>query len=195
MYNEYYVVSRLIDTICKMDYPKSKLEIQVLDDSTDDSIEISRKKVAEYQAKGFDITLMQRDDRKGYKAGALKEATKVAKGEFIAIFDADFLPHKSFLRETVPHFQDDKVAVVQTRWGHINQGYSLITEMQAFQLNVHFTVEQQGRESGNFLLQFNGTAGVWRKDAIEDAGGWEADTLTEDLDLSYRAQLRGWKII
>lgn len=195
IFNEYYVVSRLIDTICKMDYPKSKLEIQVLDDSTDETLDITKEKVAEYKAKGFDIKLMQRDDRKGYKAGALKEATKFAKGEFIAIFDADFLPHANFLRETIPHFQDEKIAVVQTRWGHINQGYSLITEMQAFQLNVHFTVEQLGRESGNFLLQFNGTAGVWRKEAIQDAGGWEADTLTEDLDLSYRAQLKGWKII
>ena len=195
IYNEYYVVSRLIDSICKMDYPQSKMEIQILDDSTDETVDISREKVAEYKAKGFDINLVQRTDRKGYKAGALKEATVDAKGEFIAIFDADFLPGANFLRETLPHFQDDKVAVVQTRWGHINQGYSLITEMQAFQLNVHFTVEQQGRESGNYLLQFNGTAGVWRTEAIADAGGWEADTLTEDLDLSYRAQLKGWQII
>ena len=194
MYNEYYVVDRLIDNICQLDYPIDKLEIQVLDDSTDETIERSVAKVEEYRAKGFDIKLIQRTDRKGYKAGALKEATADAKGEFIAIFDADFLPQKDFLRNTIPHFNNENIAVVQTKWGHINQGYSLLTEMQALQLNVHFTVEQQGRESGNYLLQFNGTAGVWRAAAIADAGGWEADTLTEDLDLSYRAQLKGWQI-
>lgn len=195
LFNEYYVVDRLIDNICLIDYPKDKLEIQVLDDSTDETIERTTAKVKEYQAKGFDIKVIQRTDRKGYKAGALKEATLDAKGEFIAIFDADFLPDKDFLKNTIPHFNNEKVAVVQTKWGHINQGYSLITQMQALQLNVHFTVEQQGRESGNYLLQFNGTAGVWRAAAIADAGGWEADTLTEDLDLSYRAQLKGWQII
>ncbi len=194
LFNEFYVVDRLIDNICLIDYPKEKLEIQVLDDSTDETVERSIAKVEEYRAKGFDIKVIQRTDRKGYKAGALKEATTNAKGEFIAIFDADFLPQKDFLKNTIPYFNNEKIAVVQTKWGHINQGYSLITEMQALQLNVHFTVEQQGRESGNFLLQFNGTAGVWRAAAIEDAGGWEADTLTEDLDLSYRAQLKGWQI-
>jgi len=195
LFNEYYVVDRLIDNICLLDYPKDKLEIQVLDDSTDETIERTTAKVNEYKAKGFDIKVIQRIDRKGYKAGALKEATGDAKGEFIAIFDADFLPNPDFLRKTIPHFNDEKIAVVQTKWGHINQGYSLITEMQALQLNVHFTIEQQGRESGKYLLQFNGTAGVWRTKSIEDAGGWEADTLTEDLDLSYRAQLKGWKIV
>jgi len=194
MYNEYYVVERLIDNITKIDYPREKLEIQVLDDSTDETISLTQKKVDEYQAKGFDIKLMTRKQRVGYKAGALKEATPEAKGEFIAIFDADFLPKPDFLMQTLPYFSDPKVGVVQTRWGHINQEYSLLTELQAFQLNVHFTVEQKGRESGNYLLQFNGTAGLWRKTTIEDAGGWEADTLTEDLDLSYRAQLNGWKI-
>jgi len=195
LYNEYFVVERLIDNICKLDYPKDRFEIHVLDDSTDESVEISKRKVEEYKAKGFNIELILRKERKGYKAGALKDATRKAKGEFIAIFDADFLPEPSFLRNTIPHFQNEKVGVVQTRWGHINQDYSLITELQAFQLNVHFTVEQQGRESGDLLLQFNGTAGVWRKSTIDDAGGWQADTLTEDLDLSYRAQLNGWKIV
>ncbi len=195
IYNEYYVVERLIDNICALDYPKDKFEIHVLDDSTDETLEISRNKVEEYKSKGFDIRLIERENRKGFKAGALKDAMKFVKGEFIAIFDADFLPDSSFLKNTIPHFKDSKIGVVQTRWGHINQKYSLITELQAFQLNVHFTVEQQGRESADYLLQFNGTAGVWRKQTIIDAGGWEADTLTEDLDLSYRAQLKHWKII
>jgi len=168
----------------------------VIDDSTDDSLELARAKVEEYQAQGFQIELVTRSDRTGYKAGALKAAMSKVKGEFIAIFDADFLPEKDFLRKTLPYFQNnEKLAVVQTRWGHINQGHSLLTEVQAFQLNVHFTVEQKGRQLGDYFLQFNGTAGVWRKAAIEDAGGWEADTLTEDLDLSYRAQLKGWKIM
>jgi len=195
MYNEYYVVERLIDNIVRLDYPAEKLEIQVLDDSTDESLELARNKVKEYQEKGVDIKLMTRVKRHGYKAGALKDATPYAKGEFIAIFDADFLPHPDFLKKTIPHFSDCKVGVVQTRWGHINQDYSILTELQAFQLNVHFTVEQKGRASGNLMLQFNGTAGLWRTDTIIDAGGWEADTLTEDLDLSYRAQLKGWKVI
>ena len=195
IFNEMYVTERLIDCIMEIDYPKSKLQIQVLDDSTDETVEISRKKVEEYKVKGFDIELRHRVDRTGYKAGALKEGTKFAKGEFIAIFDADFLPNKNFLKETIPFFQDEKVGVVQTRWEHLNEDYSLITQLQALQLNVHFTVEQNGRRRGNYLLQFNGTAGVWRKECIASAGGWEADTLTEDLDLSIRAQLKGWKIM
>ncbi len=195
LYNEVFVVERLIDNIIEMDYPREALEIQVLDDSTDDTLEVSKRKVAEYREKGFNIYLIHRKDRSGYKAGALKNGMKTAKGDYIAIFDADFLPRKDFLNETLHHFKNQEVAVVQTRWSHINQDFSLLTEVQALQLNVHFTVEQQGRESANYFLQFNGTAGIWRKDAIEDAGGWEADTLTEDLDLSYRAQLRGWKII
>ena len=195
IFNEMYVVERLIDKIAEFDYPKDKYEIHVLDDSTDETLEISRGKVEEYKAKGFNIELLTRTDRKGYKAGALKEGMKKAKGEFIAIFDADFLPKKDFLKATIPYFQDEKVGIVQTRWEHINQDYSIITKLQALQLNVHFTVEQSGRKAGNFMLQFNGTAGVWRRDCIENAGGWEADTLTEDLDLSYRAQLKGWEII
>ena len=194
IYNELYVVERLIDNITQFDYPKDRFEIHILDDSTDETVDIAQKKVAEYQAKGYNIEWIHRVDRQGYKAGALKEGMHRAKGEFIAIFDADFLPHHNFLKKTIPHFQDERVGVVQTKWEHINQDYSLLTRLQAMQLNVHFTIEQQGRKAGNFMLQFNGTAGVWRKETIEDAGGWEADTLTEDLDLSYRAQLKGWKI-
>ncbi len=195
IFNERYVAERLIDNIVEMDYPNDRLEIQVLDDSTDDTIELTRKKVEEYQQKGFNIKLYHRVNRQGYKAGALKDALPYAKGEFIAIFDADFLPNPDFLKVTLPHFNKEKVGVVQTRWEHINEDYSVLTRLQALQLNVHFRVEQKGREAGNCLLQFNGTAGVWRRKTIEDAGGWEADTLTEDLDLSYRAQLKGWKII
>lgn len=195
IFNEQYVVERLIDNICELDYPIDKLQIHILDDSTDETVEITAKKVAEYKAKGFDIEQITRADRVGYKAGALKAAMPVCDADFVAIFDADFLPEKDFLKKTMPFFKDDKIGVVQTRWGHINQNYSLLTELQAFQLNVHFTVEQKGRYNGNYLLQFNGTAGVWRAKCIEEAGGWEADTLTEDLDLSYRAQLKGWEII
>ena len=194
VFNEQYVVERLVDQIVKLDYPKDKYEIHLLDDSTDETIEISRKKVEEYKAKGFNIDLIHRTDRSGYKAGALKEAMHRAKGNFIAIFDADFLPRTDFLKATIPYFNNPKTGLVQTRWEHINEGYSVLTRLQAMQLNVHFTVEQQGRKAGNCLLQFNGTAGVWRRSCIEDAGGWEADTLTEDLDLSYRAQLKGWDI-
>lgn len=195
IFNEQYVVERLIDNICKLDYPKDKLQIHVLDDSTDETVGITLAKVNEYKAKGFDIEQITRVDRVGYKAGALKEAMPFCDSDFVAIFDADFLPDPDFLKKTMPFFRNDKVGVVQTRWGHINQGYSLLTELQAFQLNVHFTVEQKGRYKGNYLLQFNGTAGVWRAKCIEEAGGWEADTLTEDLDLSYRAQLKGWEIM
>jgi len=194
IFNEMYVVERLIDNIAQFDYPRDRFEIHVLDDSTDESVEITRKKVEEWKAKGLNIEHIHRVDRKGYKAGALQEAMPYAKGEFIAIFDADFLPRKDFLKTTIPYFDDPKVGVVQTRWEHINEDYSLITRLQALQLNVHFTVEQKGREAGNYLLQFNGTAGVWRRETIDEAGGWEADTLTEDLDLSIRAQLKGWKI-
>jgi len=195
IYNEYYVVERLIDNIMQLDYPKSKIEVHVLDDSTDETRSLIAVKVEEYRKKGYDIRHIHRTDRQGYKAGALKDAMSEANGEFIAIFDADFLPNSDFLKNTMPYFADDKVGVVQTRWEHINENYSLLTRLQAFQLNVHFTVEQKGRQNGEFLLQFNGTAGVWRRDTIDSAGGWEADTLTEDLDLSYRAQLKGWKII
>jgi cellulose synthase/poly-beta-1,6-N-acetylglucosamine synthase-like glycosyltransferase len=195
LYNEQYVVERLIDNIVQLDYPKDRLQIQVIDDSDDDTVEVVANKVAYYAAQGFDIQHVRRENRKGFKAGALKDATPLAKGDFLAIFDADFLPQPDFLQKTVPHFfKDEKIAVVQTRWEHINENYSTITALQALQLNVHFTIEQAGRARAGLFLQFNGTAGIWRKAAIEDAGGWHSDTLTEDLDLSYRAQAKGWRI-
>jgi len=193
IYNELYVVERLIDTIANFNYPKDKFEIQVLDDSTDESIQITANKVAEIKKQGIDIKHIRRRYRIGFKAGALEYGLKVAKGEFIVIFDADFIPDQDFLLKTIPYFEDDKIGVVQTRWGHINKNYSLLTKLQAFGLDAHFTVEQLGRNQGGHFINFNGTAGVWRKSCIEDAGGWEHDTLTEDLDLSYRAQLKGWK--
>lgn len=195
VFNEMYVAERLIDNIMQIDYPSERFEVQVLDDSTDETLHIIRRKVVEYRAKGFHIVQVQRRERKGFKAGALKAAMPLVKGDFIAIFDADFLPKPDFLKKTLVYFQDKKVGAVQTRWEHLNEDYSLITRLQALQLNVHFRIEQQGRQAGNYLLQFNGTAGIWRRQAIEDAGGWEADTLTEDLDLSMRAQLRGWRIV
>ncbi len=192
LYNELYVVERLIDSIAKFDYPKDKFEIQILDDSTDETVNIVAKKVEEYKALGFNIYQHRREIRTGYKAGALAEGLAIAKGDFIAIFDADFLPKAEFLRKTLPYFKDEKIGVVQTKWEHLNKNYSLLTRLQAFGLDAHFTVEQTGRNFGNHFINFNGTAGIWRKACIEDAGGWEADTLTEDLDLSYRAQLKGW---
>ncbi|MEP7195130.1 MAG: cellulose synthase family protein [Saprospiraceae bacterium] len=194
IFNELYVVDRLLDNVTKLDYPKEKLQIQVLDDSTDETRELAAKKVEEYLKLGFDIIHLHRTNREGYKAGALKEGMLTAKGEFIAIFDADFLPESDFLIRALPYFNHDKIGVVQTRWSHLNEDYSLLTKLQAFQLNVHFTVEQAGRCEAGHFLQFNGTAGIWRKTTIFDAGGWHSDTLTEDLDLSYRAQLKGWKI-
>jgi len=193
VYNERYVVQRLIDTVADFDYPRDRFEIQVLDDSTDDSVGIAARRVEEIRRKGVQIFHIRRKNRNGFKAGALQEGLKTAKGEFIAIFDADFLPRRDFLLKTLPHFRDPEVGIVQTRWGHINQDYSLLTRLQAFALDAHFAVEQQGRSLGGFFLNFNGSAGIWRRAAIEEAGGWEGDTLTEDLDLSFRAQLKGWK--
>jgi cellulose synthase/poly-beta-1,6-N-acetylglucosamine synthase-like glycosyltransferase len=195
IYNELYVVERLLQSISELDYPKDKYEIHVLDDSTDETEALLLHLIKTYASQDYDIHYIRRNNREGFKAGALKAAMERANGEFIAIFDADFMPHPSFLRDTLGHFIDKKVGVVQTRWEHLNQNYSLLTRVQAFQLNVHFTIEQLGRRAGSLFLQFNGTAGVWRKTCIEASGGWEADTLTEDLDLSYRAQLKGWKII
>jgi cellulose synthase/poly-beta-1,6-N-acetylglucosamine synthase-like glycosyltransferase len=194
VYNELYVVGRLIDAVAAFDYPRDRFEIHILDDSTDETVDLVAEKVAEYRARGFRIEQIIRNRREGFKAGALRDAMGVANGEFIAIFDADFVPDPNFLRRTVPHFADPSVGVVQTRWEHLNQNYSLITRLQALQLNVHFTVEQAGRMRGGHLLQFNGTAGVWRREAIEAGGGWQPDTLTEDLDLSIRAQLAGYRI-
>jgi cellulose synthase/poly-beta-1,6-N-acetylglucosamine synthase-like glycosyltransferase len=194
IYNEQYVIHRLIDNIVQMDYPSDRFEIQILDDSTDETSALIAQKVRHYQTQNIQIVHIQRKNRTGFKAGALRDALPQAMGEFIAIFDADFLPKPNFLKQMLPYFANPKVGVVQGRWEHINNDYSLLTRLQVLQLNVHFTIEQVGRQKGNFLLQFNGTAGIWRRTAIEDAGGWEADTLTEDLDLSYRAQLRGWQI-
>jgi cellulose synthase/poly-beta-1,6-N-acetylglucosamine synthase-like glycosyltransferase len=193
IYNEMYVVDRLIDAVCALDYPKDKLEIQVLDDSTDETRGIVELAVRRQQARGFDISYLHRTDRTGYKAGALDAGLKVAKGEFIAIFDADFVPGSDFLRRTVPYFNDKGIAVVQARWGHLNQPYSLLTKVQAIMLDGHFVLEHGGRNRAGCFFNFNGTAGLWRRIAIDDAGGWQHDTLTEDLDLSYRAQLRGWR--
>ncbi len=195
VYNELYVIERLIDCAAQFNYPKDKLEIQVLDDSSDETVEIIAKRVAHWQSKGIDIQHIQRPERVGFKAGALDYGMNICKGEFIAIFDADFVPEKDFLLKTIPYFQDEKIGVVQTRWEHINKEYSLLTKLQAFALDAHFSVEQGGRNSAGHFINFNGTAGVWRKLAIEEGGGWKADTLTEDLDLSYRAQLKGWKFL
>jgi cellulose synthase/poly-beta-1,6-N-acetylglucosamine synthase-like glycosyltransferase len=194
LFNELYVASRLIDAVCALDYPKDKLEVQVLDDSTDETVELVAKVVAQYKALGFDIKQIHRSDRSGYKAGALKHGLDTARGEFIAIFDADFVPNREFLKKTIPHFYTDpRIGVVQTRWEHINCEYSMLTRTQALALDGHFVVEQDVRSKAGFFIQFNGTGGVWRKESIIDAGNWQSDTLTEDLDLSYRAQLRGWK--
>lgn len=195
IYNEKYVVERLIDNIVLINYPKDKLEIQILDDSTDDSILETALLVKKYASQGIDIQHIRRKNRIGFKAGALKEGLITAKGEFIAIFDADFVPNQDWLLKTIPNFKNPNVGVVQTRWGHLNRDYSILTKIQAFALDAHFTLEQVGRNSQNHCINFNGTAGVWRKKCIIDAGNWEADTLTEDLDLSYRAQLKNWKFI
>ncbi|HYF03494.1 MAG TPA: cellulose synthase family protein [Patescibacteria group bacterium] len=195
IFNEVYVVESLIKNVCAIDYPKDKLEIQLLDDSTDETVEVSRELVARYAAKGFDIKHIHRTDRSGYKAGALKAGLETAKGEFVAIFDADFVPRKEFLFKTLPHFQNPEIGMVQTRWEHINEEYSFLTRAQALALDGHFVIEQQVRNKAGFFINFNGTGGVWRKSTIMDAGNWHSDTLAEDLDLSYRAQLRGWKFV
>lgn len=193
VYNELYVMERLLDCMAEIEYPEGKLEIQVLDDSTDESFENTALHIKQLQQKGINILHVTRENRVGFKAGALKEGLKTARGEFIAIFDADFLPKKNWLLNTIPYFKDPEIGVVQTRWGHLNRNYSLLTRVQAFALDAHFTLEQVGRNSRGHFINFNGTAGVWRKECILDAGNWEGDTLTEDLDLSYRAQLKNWK--
>jgi cellulose synthase/poly-beta-1,6-N-acetylglucosamine synthase-like glycosyltransferase len=192
MYNEMYVAERIIETAAAFDYPRDKFQIQVLDDSTDETKDIIAAKVAELAATGLNIQHIHRTDRTGFKAGALDDAMDRVQGEFIAIFDADFVPDKDFLIRTMPYFKEG-IGVVQSRWGHLNKTYSLLTELQAFGLNGHFAIEQGGRNASGHFINFNGTAGIWRKTCIEEAGGWEHDTLTEDLDLSYRAQMRGWK--
>jgi cellulose synthase/poly-beta-1,6-N-acetylglucosamine synthase-like glycosyltransferase len=196
IFNEMYVADRLIDAVCEMDYPRDLLEIQVLDDSTDETTEIAELAVRRHAARGFNIRYLHRVDRSGYKAGALEAGLKDASGHFIPIFDADFIPPADFLMRTLPYFgTDPKVGMVQARWGHINQDYSLLTKIQSILLDAHFVLEHGGRNRAGHFFNFNGTAGVWRRETIASAGGWQHDTLTEDLDLSYRAQLEGWKFI
>jgi cellulose synthase/poly-beta-1,6-N-acetylglucosamine synthase-like glycosyltransferase len=190
-----YVADRLIDAVCQIDYPRELLEIQVLDDSTDETTIVAERAVRRNAAQGIDIKYLHRTDRTGFKAGALEAGLARATGEFLLIFDADFVAPADILEATLGHFADPRVGMVQARWGHINQDYSLLTKIQAILLDGHFVLEHGGRNRGGRFFNFNGTAGIWRRSAIDDAGGWQHDTLTEDLDLSYRAQLRGWRFV
>jgi cellulose synthase/poly-beta-1,6-N-acetylglucosamine synthase-like glycosyltransferase len=196
IYNELHVVERLIDAVTRLDYPHDRLQIQVLDDSTDETMVLAQARVDYYRKRGFDIALIHRTERTGFKAGALQQGTETATGEFIAIFDADFVPRPDFLSRIIPHFQGQpRLGLVQTRWGHINADYSHLTRTQALALDGHFVVEQTARQRSGLFMNFNGAAGIWRKSCIEEAGGWQGDTLSEDLDLSYRAQLGGWQLL
>ena len=195
IFNEQYVVERLLENICQLKYPKEKLDIQVLDDSTDETVEVATRLVERLAAQGHPITYHHRTNREGFKAGALAEGLKTATGEFVAIFDADFTPPEDFLLRTIHHFTDPGIGMVQTRWTHINRGYSLLTNVEAILLDGHFVLEHSGRARAGVFFNFNGTAGLWRRIAIEEGGGWQHDTLTEDTDLSYRVQLKGWKFI
>jgi len=195
MYNEKYVVERLLKWVTRLDWPRNRLDIQVLDDSTDETTEICRRLVKYYRVEGFRIRLLHRTDREGYKGGALTEGLRKTRASLVAVFDADFLPQPDFLRKTIPCFKDREVAVVQSRWEHINHDYSILTRVQAILLDQHFAIEQQMRNRFGHFMTFNGTAGVWRKSAIEDAGGWDGNCLAEDVDLSFRAQLKGWKFV
>lgn len=195
MFNERYVAQRIIEAACRIDYPRDRLQIQVLDDSTDDTVQIAAEIVDRMRSKGFDITLLHRDDRTGFKAGALEAGLMSATGEFVCIFDADFVPPPGILLETIHYFTDDHVGMVQARWDHINRDHSLLTRTQAILLDGHFVMEHGARNRSGRFMSFNGTAGLWRRSCIVDAGGWEHDTLTEDLDLSYRAQMKGWKFL
>ncbi len=195
IYNEKYVAARLINAVCALDYPKDKLCIQVLDDSTDETQDLLENLVLDYQKKGFDIQHIRRSDRKGYKAGALRNAMKFAKGDFIAIFDADFIPPTWFLKRAISYFCKPDIGLVQCRWGHVNEKYSPLTKAQALSLDFHFLIEQKAKSNSHLFMSFNGTAGIWRRQCIEDSGGWHTATLVEDLDLSYRAQMKGWKCI
>jgi cellulose synthase/poly-beta-1,6-N-acetylglucosamine synthase-like glycosyltransferase len=194
IFNEKYTIERLLASVTRLDYPPDRLQIQVLDDSTDDTAILTRNLVDQYKAQGMDIKWMHRTDRTGYKAGALAQGLQTATGELIAIFDADFIPNPDWLKKTVPPFKNPKLGCLQTRWGHTNRKYNSLTRVEAMAIDGHFIVEQTVRSRNDFFLNFNGTAGLWRRTCIEDAGGWQWDTLTEDLDLSYRAQMRGWKI-
>lgn len=195
MYNEQYVAERIIKACCAMDYPSDKLQIQVLDDSTDGTAALVAAVVDHFAAQGVDVVYLHRDHRHGFKAGALDEGLKTATGDFIAIFDADFVPQPDILKKTVPYFTDPKVGMVQVRWDHINRNQSLLTESQAILLDAHFIIEHAARNRSGRFMNFNGTAGLWRRDCIEGGGGWQHDTLTEDLDLSYRCQIKGWQFI
>ena len=195
IFNEQYVVDRLLDAVCRLEYPRAKLDIQLLDDSTDETVEVARILVERYAALGHPVTYLHRDNRNGFKAGALAEGLKTAQGEFVAIFDADFVPPPDFLMKCIHHFTDPKIGMVQTRWTHINRHYSVLTEVEAILLDGHFVLEHSARSRSGVFFNFNGTAGMWRRAAIDEAGGWEHDTLTEDTDLSYRAQLKGWKFV
>jgi cellulose synthase/poly-beta-1,6-N-acetylglucosamine synthase-like glycosyltransferase len=195
IYNERYVTERLVEAVAQFDYPHELFQIQVLDDSTDETRAIARDCVERYRDRGVPIEYIHRDNREGFKAGALQEGLKTGTGEFVAIFDADFIPPADFLRRTVPYFVDPKLAMVQTRWSYINRNYSALTEVEAILLDGHFAIEHSSRYRSGLFFNFNGTAGIWRRQAIEDAGGWQHDTLTEDTDLSYRAQIRGWRFL
>jgi cellulose synthase/poly-beta-1,6-N-acetylglucosamine synthase-like glycosyltransferase len=195
LYNEMYVASRLVEAVCALDYPRDRLEIQILDDSTDETVRILAELVAEKRRAGFDIHHLHRTDRTGFKAGALEAGLAAARGSLVAVFDADFVPQPDFLRLSVPHFADPGIGLVQGSWSHINRHYSLLTRIEAILLDGHFQVEHPARNRNGLFFNFNGTAGIWRRAAIESAGGWTHDTLTEDLDLSYRAQLAGWRFL
>jgi cellulose synthase/poly-beta-1,6-N-acetylglucosamine synthase-like glycosyltransferase len=195
LYNERYVARRLLEAVGRLDYPRDRLEIQLLDDSTDDTTALLESLAAESRSRGLDMRLLHRRNRDGYKAGALAAGLRAARGELIAVFDADFVPPPDFLRRTVPSFREPRVGMVQARWGHLNRGFSLLTRVQALLLDAHFLIEHAARAQRGCFFNFNGTAGVWRRATIEDAGGWRHETLTEDLDLSYRAQLRGWRFV
>src|SRR5512135_434807 len=195
IFNEMYVTERLIGAVAKIDYPRDLLEVQVLDDSTDETQAIARACVERHRAAGLDISYVHRTNRKGFKAGALEHGLALAKGEFVAVFDADFVPEPDFLRRTIPYFTDPGIGMVQARWGHLNRDYSALTQAQAILLDGHFVIEHTARNRSGRFFNFNGTAGIWRRTTIASAGGWQHDTLTEDLDLSYRAQLKGWKFV
>lgn len=195
IYNEKYVATRLVDAVCAQDYPKEKMRIMILDDSDDDTVNMMHQIVLKYQSQGFDISHVRRGTREGYKAGALKHAMKSTTSDFVAIFDADFIPPEWYLKKAIPHFTNSKIGLIQCRWGHVNENYSALTQAQALNLDFHFLIEQKAKSNSHLFMNFNGTAGIWRKECIDDAGGWHTATLVEDLDLSYRAQMKGWKCL
>ncbi|MFQ5475942.1 MAG: cellulose synthase family protein [Nitrosopumilus sp.] len=195
IYNEKYVAKRLVDSVCNLDYPKEKMRIMVCDDSDDDTVELLDDVVDDYKKQGFQIEHVRRGTRKGYKAGALKHAMKTTDTDLVAIFDADFMPPEWFLKRAIPHFSKANIGLIQCRWGHVNENYSAITQAQALSLDFHFLIEQKAKSNSHLFMNFNGTAGIWKRECIEDAGGWHSATLVEDLDLSYRAQMKGWKCV